>query len=82
MQVRHERCRVRQREYSMENSTISGTASLIARPVAGRTATSTSACAFAFLLGLGMVLLTGFSHLDAVHNAAHDTRHSLAFPCH
>jgi len=32
--------------------------------------------------GLGVVFLTGFSHTDAVHNAAHDTRHALAFPCH
>lgn len=66
----------------MENSTISGTGSLTARPVTGLAATSVGACAFAFLLGLGIVLLTGFSHVDAIHNAAHDTRHSLAFPCH
>ena len=32
--------------------------------------------------GLGLVFLTGFSHLEAVHNAAHDTRHAMAFPCH
>jgi cobalt transporter subunit CbtB len=24
----------------------------------------------------------GFSHIEALHNAAHDTRHSNAFPCH
>lgn len=38
--------------------------------------------ALALLSGLGIVYLTGFSHADAVHNAAHDTRHSMAFPCH
>ena len=32
--------------------------------------------------GFGLVFLTGFSHIDAVHDAAHDTRHALAFPCH
>lgn len=34
--------------------------------------------------GLGLLLLwgVGFSHIDALHNAAHDTRHSNAFPCH
>ncbi|MGQ9371619.1 CbtB domain-containing protein [Azospirillum sp. ST 5-10] len=34
--------------------------------------------------GLGLLLLwgVGFSHIDAVHNAAHDTRHANAFPCH
>ena len=34
------------------------------------------------ILGLFIVGFVGFSHLDVVHNAAHDTRHSLAFPCH
>jgi len=36
----------------------------------------------ASLLGLCLVYFAGFSHLEAVHNAAHDTRHSAAFPCH
>ncbi|MBA1202688.1 CbtB-domain containing protein [Pseudomonas capeferrum] len=36
----------------------------------------------ASLLGLCLVYFAGFSHIDAVHNAAHDTRHSAAFPCH
>jgi len=33
---------------------------------------------------LGVVLLTGvgFAHIEAVHNAAHDTRHANGFPCH
>lgn len=34
------------------------------------------------VFGLFIVGFVGFSHLDVVHNAAHDTRHSLAFPCH
>lgn len=36
----------------------------------------------ALVLGLGLVFLTGFSHPEAIHNAAHDVRHSLSFPCH
>lgn len=36
----------------------------------------------AALLGLCLVYFAGFSHIEAVHNAAHDTRHSAAFPCH
>ena len=36
----------------------------------------------ALLLGMLLVAGTGFAHIEAVHNAAHDTRHSLAFPCH
>jgi len=38
--------------------------------------------AFAALLGVFVVGFVGFSHIDAVHNAAHDYRHSMAFPCH
>ncbi|WP_044872659.1 CbtB domain-containing protein [Pseudomonas sp. LFM046] len=34
------------------------------------------------LVGLSLVYFAGFSHIEAVHNAAHDTRHSSAFPCH
>ncbi len=38
--------------------------------------------AFAALLGVFITGFTGFSHIEAVHNAAHDYRHSMAFPCH
>lgn len=34
------------------------------------------------LLGLFVVGFVGFSHMEVVHNAAHDSRHSFAFPCH
>ena len=36
----------------------------------------------ALLLGVFLVLGTGFVHSDTIHNAAHDSRHSFAFPCH
>jgi cobalt transporter subunit CbtB len=36
----------------------------------------------AMSLGLFIVGVVGFSHIDVVHNAAHDARHSNAFPCH
>ena len=36
----------------------------------------------AILLGLFVVGMVGFSQADVLHNAAHDTRHSNAFPCH
>ncbi len=36
----------------------------------------------AIVLGLVVVGFVGFSHVEAVHNAAHDTRHANAFPCH
>ena len=34
------------------------------------------------IVGLGLVYFVGFSPMMAVHNAAHDTRHASAFPCH
>ena len=36
----------------------------------------------AMMLGLFIVGFVGFSHIDVVHNATHDVRHSNAFPCH
>jgi cobalt transporter subunit CbtB len=36
----------------------------------------------AMTLGLFIVGTVGFSHISAVHNAAHDVRHANAFPCH
>jgi len=38
--------------------------------------------ALAALLGTFIIGFVGFSHIDAVHNAAHAYRHSMAFPCH
>jgi cobalt transporter subunit CbtB len=40
------------------------------------------AASIALILGLGLVFLTGFAYPEVIHNAAHDTRHSLSFPCH
>lgn len=36
----------------------------------------------AMALGLFIIGVVGFSHIDVIHNAAHDVRHSNAFPCH
>lgn len=42
-----------------------------------------AAAAFIAALFGGFVLFgVGFSTLSAAHNAAHDSRHSFAFPCH
>ncbi len=38
--------------------------------------------AMSAMLGLFVIGFVGFSHLDVVHNAGHDYRHSMAFPCH
>jgi cobalt transporter subunit CbtB len=41
-----------------------------------------AAAAIAFVFGVGLVFTTGFAHSSTIHNAAHDTRHALSFPCH
>lgn len=58
---------------SARHSSIPTTASLAKRVAAACVAT---------VLGASLVYFAGFSHIPAVHNAAHDTRHSAAFPCH
>ena len=37
---------------------------------------------FALLFGAFLVLGAGFAGSTTLHNAAHDGRHALAFPCH
>jgi len=33
-------------------------------------------------LGLTLIFIAGFANSHVLHNAAHDGRHSAAFPCH
>ena len=40
------------------------------------------AAVLAGLLGFFILYGVGFASIPAVHNAAHDARHSFAFPCH
>ena len=48
-----------------------------------RADTSTlAALALAFSLGAALVFTIGFAHPELIHNAAHDWRHSMNFPCH
>jgi cobalt transporter subunit CbtB len=51
--------------------------------IAGPTLSSriVAGCA-AMLLGFAVFFLTGFAAPEAIHNATHDTRHSLGLPCH
>lgn len=56
-----------------------------ARPIGARGASRSDtllAALGAALLGCLVLWGVGFSHISAFHNAAHDTRHSAAFPCH
>ena len=33
-------------------------------------------------IGAFIIGVVGFSHVSIAHNAGHDYRHSMAFPCH
>ncbi len=37
---------------------------------------------FAVILGAVMIFGVGFANISVAHNAAHDTRHAMVFPCH
>jgi len=55
----------------------------LTRPAASAaSATSLLSAAFAILLGSVLVYGVGFASPTTIHNAAHDSRHSFAFPCH
>ncbi|WP_436638536.1 CbtB domain-containing protein [Microbaculum sp. FT89] len=38
--------------------------------------------ALVFLMGAVLVFGAGFAHPQALHDAAHDARHAMSFPCH
>ena len=55
----------------------------VLRPVATADRSASVASALvAVLLGSFLVLGAGFAPISAMHNAAHDSRHAFAFPCH
>ena len=37
---------------------------------------------YAAVLGVLLLYLAGFAHVDVIHDGAHDARHSAALPCH
>ena len=49
-----------------------------ASPIAQRRMIAISGAVF----GLFLIFGVGFANPDVLHNAAHDSRHSFAFPCH
>ena len=36
----------------------------------------------AMVIGTGLLFVAGFSHAQAMHDVAHDSRHAMVFPCH
>lgn len=52
-------------------------------PAAGATIrTETMGSLAALVFGVFIVFMVGFAGASVLHEAAHDTRHSIAFPCH
>lgn len=35
-----------------------------------------------FAIGAMLMLIVGFAQPELIHNAAHDTRHAIGYPCH
>jgi cobalt transporter subunit CbtB len=35
-----------------------------------------------FFLGAAFIFIAGFAQPELLHNAAHDMRHAMSFPCH
>ena len=54
-------------------------------PSAAASASSSSLAVqrvIAAAIGAFIIGMVGFSHMTVAHNAGHDYRHSMAFPCH
>jgi cobalt transporter subunit CbtB len=61
---------------------MSAVITIVSRPTASSAISKLAQAATAVFFGAMIVGFAGFSHLEAVHNAAHDARHANAFPCH
>ncbi len=48
----------------------------------GRTDSGTAGIALAVLAGIFLLVVSGFAQATVLHDAAHDQRHAMAFPCH
>jgi len=54
----------------------------ISQDAAAQSSASYLPSVLAAFLGMCLLLGAGFAPIAALHNAAHDTRHAFAFPCH
>jgi cobalt transporter subunit CbtB len=50
--------------------------------VRARTSSGVLPILAAALLGLGLVFVGGLAQSSVLHDAAHDVRHAIGFPCH
>jgi len=47
-----------------------------------RTDSGLATILFVAFLGVSLLFTAGFANSAVMHDAAHDTRHSVGFPCH
>ncbi|MCG6904622.1 MAG: CbtB-domain containing protein [Rhodobacter sp.] len=47
-----------------------------------RTDSGLASIAFALLAGFMLLTVSGLAQAGVLHDAAHDQRHAMAFPCH
>jgi cobalt transporter subunit CbtB len=52
------------------------------RPIVLTPARTLVPAVLAMVLGGFIIAAVGFAGSEVLHNAAHDSRHSFAFPCH
>jgi len=43
---------------------------------------TTAGITLAFITGLTLLFVSGYAQASVLHDAAHDQRHAMAFPCH
>ncbi|PCJ89394.1 MAG: cobalt transporter [Hyphomicrobiales bacterium] len=63
-------------------TTVSTKAAVLADQNISERSQSLRAALGALVLGLTVVFGVGFAYPEALHNAAHDSRHASGFPCH
>ncbi len=51
-------------------------------PAIGQADSGVTGIALTILAGLFLLAVCGFAQATVLHDAAHDQRHAMAFPCH
>jgi cobalt transporter subunit CbtB len=69
-------------DFSNNNHAVEHVHGASARPMVGDLLADVWPPLTALALGALVIFAVGFSGLDVAHNAAHDTRHAMVFPCH
>lgn len=66
----------------MTTNTNAARAIVLPAAAAPSQASTFAALGFALIAGIGLLVLSGMAQASVLHDAAHDQRHAMAFPCH